>query len=414
MLTLSRSHQTSTGVTRIPTVCRSTPTTSLRIELVWQVDLHKCVDASPLVVHRAGHASSEPGTTWAVIGSHAGKLVCVDVGDGGSLVWERTLDDRIEASAALNETTRCVYVGTYSGALYAVDLATGSDKWVFKAADAIKAAVRVIDELELVVCGAYDHNVYGIDALTGALRWELSADGGSVFSTPAYVSATRQLFVATTKGYVSCVVLDADQGQRAPTPCWNRQLPAPVFSSLSVSPTTDLLLLGCADGGLYALDAASGAIRWQYATERPVFSSPCVYSHQRDAADDSACVLVGSHDGALRKVSSRSGELAWRTELGSPIFGSPAVFDLVVVGATKSSESTRRVCCVATVDGTLFVCDEASGRVVAHVSSVLPGRGVVATTGNQPLGELFSSPVMAGNLCLIGSRSNQLYAFKFS
>lgn len=430
---LSRSNRTSSGDTHISRVCcHSTITGSPRVELAWRVDLGKCIDASPLVIRREQHAherSAETRSTWVVIGSHSAELACVDAENHGEVVWKRTLDGRIEATASFSERSLTVYVGTYSGALYAIDLATGDDKWVFRAPDAIKAAVRVIDELQLVVCGAYDHTVYAIDSVSGKKRWELSANGGSVFSAPAYLAATRQLFIASTKGYVCCVVL-SDPHCRVPTLRWDRHLPAPVFSSLEVSPTTHLLFVGCANGVMYALDTDSGDVRWQHATEKPVFSSPCVYDHARDVSDDtkgeSECVLFGSHDGVLRKVSSRSGDLIWATQLGSPIFGSPAVFDLIPAAAFKSGSerARRRMCCVATVNGTLFLCDEATGEIAAQVISVVQraaGGGSSASSGSeadraqhhQPLalGELFSSPVVIDDLCLIGSRSNQLFAF---
>lgn len=389
------------------------------------MDLGKCIDASPLVIRRsiAGDSTQTPTTTkittWAMIGSHSTEFACVDVANNGSVIWKRKLDDRIEASAAMSECNETLFVGTYSGALYALDIMTGVEKWIFQARDAIKAAVLVIDALQLVVCGAYDHKLYGIDSVNGDKRWELEiADNGSLFSTPVYVSESSQLFFASTKGSVCCVALhdtDHDPSQAdspQPKQTWTRQLPAPIFSSLivaySVSADQQWLLVGCADGNLYALDTRNGEIQWRVVTHKPIFSSPCVYE-SRDRNEEA--LLFGSHDGVLRKVACHDGHVVWSTDLGNPIFSSPSVLEAVVASSLSTSpyetqEVKQLMCCVATIDGTLFVCDEATGAILTRVNS--------SSAGGPALGELFSSPVVINDLCLIGSRSNQLYAFRLT
>lgn len=425
---LSRCNRTSTGhtfVASLSSTCSATSIAPLRVELAWQVDLGKCIDASPLVIRRsiADDSTQTPTTTkittWVTIGSHSTEFACVDVANNGSVIWKRKLDDRIEASAAMSECNETLFVGTYSGALYALDVTTGVEKWVFQARDAIKAAVLVIDALQLVVCGAYDHKLYGIDSVSGDKRWELEiADNGSLFSTPVYVSESSQLFFASTKGSVCCVTLhdtDDDPSQAdspQPKQTWVRQLPAPVFSSLivaySVSADQQWLLVGCADGNLYALDTRNGEIQWCVTTHKPIFSSPCVYK-SRDRNEEA--LLFGSHDGVLRKVACQDGHVVWSTDLGNPIFSSPSVLEVVVASSLSTSayetqEVKQLMCCVATIDGTLFVCDEATGAILTRVNS--------SSAGGPALGELFSSPAVIDDLCLIGSRSNQLYALRLT
>lgn len=429
---LSRCNRSSAGRIFIPTLS-SSPASSiapLRAELEWKVDLGKCIDASPLIVRRSTVDNStlltSTTSTWAVIGSHSADFVCVDLTNSGNIVWKRKLDDRIEASAAMSERNETLFVSTYSGALYALDASNGAEKWVFRAKDAIKAAVLVIDALQLVVCGAYDHRLYGIDSVTGAKRWEIAiADNGSLFSTPVYVSESSQLYFASTKGNVSCVALrDASGGgndTRAMSPpqpkeIWAHQLPAPVFSSLNVMSETvgfQLLGVGCADGNLYAMSTRDGEIQWRVTTNKPIFSSPCVYK----CRNSQEALLFGSHDGVLRKVSCQDGHVVWKTDLGNAIFSSPSVFDAVSTStsADESQETAakRLLCCVAMIDGTLFVCDEATGEILTSISSSSSGCG---PNGEEEtaLGELFSSPVVVDDLCLIGSRSNQLYAFRLT
>uniref|UniRef100_K3XC21 Pyrrolo-quinoline quinone repeat domain-containing protein n=1 Tax=Globisporangium ultimum (strain ATCC 200006 / CBS 805.95 / DAOM BR144) TaxID=431595 RepID=K3XC21_GLOUD len=385
----------------------------------WQVDLRKCIDASPLVIRRGAASTSADKhaatvSTWAVIGSHSSGLACVDVHDHGRIVWQQQLDDRIEASAAASLALQLVYVGTYSGSLYAMDVETGATRWRFRAQDAIKASALVIDALQLVVCGTYDHRVYGLDAATGVETWCLDVNG-SVFSTPVLIDNTQQqLCIASTSGYLCCVSLRQynDVANSAPPLVWTRQLPAPIFSSLNADATRQLLLVGCADGNLYAFDTATGDSRWKFPTEKPIFSSPTIYDN---------LVVFGSHDGYLRKVDTCDGKLIWATKLGqSAIFGSPALFARVT---TPSEAETAKdvklddgvdgtechvVVCVPTIDGTLYFCDEDTGIVLHAIN----GAGDASGSGRKPLGELFSSPVVIDGVCLVGSRSNQFLAFR--
>lgn len=418
---LARRNQTTTGDPFVPSI-RLANASALTVALDWSVDLGKCIDASPLVVQRYASlplSSSSPSAgrrgelvaSWAVIGSHSATLACIDLAREGAVVWTRQLDDRIEASAALSERTSTLFVGTYSGALYALDLATGATKWVFRASDAIKAAALALDDWSLVVCGAYDHVVYGIDTVSGEQRWALSADGGSVFSTPVAAQETGHVVFATTRGLVRCVTLRRDHAP--PDVCWERQLPAPVFSSLSV--VTDalaLVLVGCADGSLYALRLASGDVHWRIATHKPVFSSPCVYASRGSSSSSAMCVVFGSHDGRLRKASCANGDVEWTSDVGSPIFGSPTVFE-----AAAGDAHARLLCCVGTTDGSLVVCDESTGAIVTRVRAAARRTRTEeedAMTTERPLGALFSSPVVIDSLCLIGSRSNELLAFRIT
>ncbi|KAF1327328.1 Acyl-activating enzyme 19-like, partial [Globisporangium splendens] len=418
-----RAHIPQIACTRSSTSTRSLPL-SVTLELAWQVDLGKCIDASPLVILRgvestSGGKDQETLSTWAVIGSHSSRLVCVDVYDHGRIVWRQQLDGRIEASAAVSLVSQLVYVGTYSGSLYALEVETGTMKWQFHAQDAIKASVLVIDALQLVVCGAYDHKVYGLDAVTGVEKWRLNVNG-SVFSTPVFIdNAQHQLCIASTSGYLCCISLhqrnDGGHENSAPPLVWKRQLLAPIFSSLNVDAAMQLLLVGCADGNLYAFDTATGELRWKFPTQKPIFSSPTVYNN---------LVVFGSHDGHLRKVDTCNGKLIWATKLGeSAIFGSPALFVRIPRSsgaetakdfkpdADEDGTQCRLLVCAPTIDGTLYLCDEDTGVVLHTVDDTADASGA-ACSGSKPLGELFSSPVVVNGMCLIGSRSNQFLAFR--
>ncbi|KAG3247359.1 hypothetical protein PI124_g7924 [Phytophthora idaei] len=412
---VSRYNQSSVGVNGIylPTSYVSpelsakltVPVPSLRsweLRSAWRVDLSKCIDASPLVVQRRDHTGAV-FSTWAIVGSHSGQLVCVDALAAGQEIWRVSLDDRIEASAALSLKHEIVYVGTYRGTLFALDLQTGETRWKFQAKGTIKASVIVMEQQELVVFGAYDNNFYGLDVLAGQLQWILDLQGSS-FSTPLYCNWSKQLFVASTNGNVVAIKSASSGDFSSIKEHWRLQLPDPVFAGLNADFELNLLLVGCADGKLYGVNMASGRIQWQLATEKPIFSSPCVYKP--------GSVVFGSHDRMLRKVNSRTGELVWATNLNGAVFASPTVVPLVADGT--SEEDGDVVCCVATTTGQLCFCDERTGSILYQTgdSSGKERSDANSTVNNGDLGPLFGSPVVVDNFCLFGTRTNYFYGFE--
>lgn len=84
---------------------------ALGLSLSWSSDTGRCVDASPvlLVQSRTGQRSDE-GKTTVFIGSHSHRIQALDL-ITGSLLWERVLGDRIEASAAVSHCGSLVVVG---------------------------------------------------------------------------------------------------------------------------------------------------------------------------------------------------------------------------------------------------------------------------------------------------------------
>ncbi|EGZ11985.1 hypothetical protein PHYSODRAFT_517184 [Phytophthora sojae] len=359
----------------------------------WRVDLEKCIDASPLVIQRHD-VNGAVSSTWAIVGSHSSQLVCVDVQDNGREIWRVTLDDRIEASAALSVKHGLVYVGTYAGRLYALELQSGDTRWTFRAKETIKSSALVIDYRKLVVFGAYDGNLYGLDAATGHKQWAIDLQG-SIFSTPLYCGWSEQLFAATTRGNIEAFQFISSTGDDVEEQ-WKLQLPAPVFAGLNADPESKILVAGCADGGLYGVSMNSGNIKWRLPTEKPIFSSPCVYR--------TGSAVVGSHDGMLRKVNSHSGKLVWSTNLHGAVFASPTVFRL------NDTTGEPLVCCVTTTAGHLYFCDESTGYIIYQTCD--PSGKASTEPDNSEIGPLFGSPVLIDNWCLLGTRTNFFYGFE--
>lgn len=82
---------------------------ALGLSLIWSSDTGRCVDASPVLLVQEGADETKTAT---FIGSHSHRMQALDV-DTGSLLWERVLGGRIEASAAVSQCGHLVIIGQY-------------------------------------------------------------------------------------------------------------------------------------------------------------------------------------------------------------------------------------------------------------------------------------------------------------
>ncbi len=89
-----------------------------------------------------------------------------------------------------------------------------------------------------------------------------------------------------------------------------------------------VLLVGCYDHNVYAIDIASGQERWRYSTGGPVFATPCVAE-----LSSGPTAYVGSADRFLYALDVRDGAkrwarqlVQWRASVGRASLASPALF----------------------------------------------------------------------------------------
>jgi outer membrane protein assembly factor BamB len=115
----------------------------------------------------------------------------------------------------------------------------------------------------------------------------------------------------------------------------------------SGTPAPESIAYALADGFAYALDAATGAPRWQLSVG---LASP--FAPQPVAGDSTVLVVDARHDDLLR-LDAGTGKLIWRQKLGEPLESPPLVLGeqlyqllpsgSLVVMALKSGEQQARV-----------------------------------------------------------------------
>ena len=200
-----------------------------------------------------------------------------------------------------------IYFGSYDRNVYAVDAETGVQKWKYSTFGPVASTPAVANGV--VYFMSYDSKFYAVDAATGQTKWKFTTAGDRHFEAKGLDGMQP----------MSQTYVDA----------WDMFESSPVIAQ-------GMVFFGSGDGNLYALDAATGALRWKFATGDVVHSSP---------AYDSGTLYFGSWDSYLYAVDAATGQKKWQFKTGEDglihnqvgFQGSPAVVNGVVYVGCRDS-----------------------------------------------------------------------------
>jgi outer membrane protein assembly factor BamB len=306
--------------------------------------------------------------------------------------WQFHTDGQVLSSPAVAGGT--LYVGSTDHSLYALDLATGTPKWKFKAETRITSSPAV--SAGLVYFGSFDGNFYAVDAATGQLKWKFQTGGERRFAGTHLHGAQPA-------------------AETMPDP-FDFFLSSPVVWNGGV-------YFGSGDTNIYALDAASGSLRWKFKTGDVVHASPAIFD---------GTLLVGSWDSYFYALDSATGKEKWHFKTGED----PKIHNQV--GIQSSAAVADGVVYFGCRDSNLYAVDAATGKQrwsffnkgswVIGSPAVLDGTVYFATSDSGLLYALnaksgapifsldfkhwpmFSSPAIAGDTLYIGSHQGKLFA----
>lgn len=286
-----------------------------------------------------------------------------------------------------------VYVGSNDHNLYAISLEGGTLKWKFKTDSRVSSSPAVMGGVVYFL--SYDGNFYAVDAATGKGKWKFATGGERRFAAK-HIHGAQPI---------------------------TETMPDPFDFYLS-SPAIEngTLYFGSSDGNVYALAAASGALKWKFKTGDVVHASPAV-------ADGK--VFVGSWDSYFYALDADTGKLKWRFKTGVD----PDIYNQV--GIQSSAIVADGVVYFGCRDSNLYALDAETGEkkwAFNNKGSWVIGSPVVqngklyfstsdsglfyavdAKTGAPVFSlkfiwPMFSSPAIAGNTLYIGSHEGKLIA----
>jgi len=250
------------------------------------------------------------------------------------LAWKFKTGGRVISTPAV--VGDVVYAGSTDGALYAVNRADGTERWKFETNGPIASSPAVSGGL--VYISSLDGNIYAVEAASGAKRWVFATEGERRFTAPGIHGAIPRT-------------------ERMPDP----------FDVFLSSPTVvgGTLYIGSGDQHIYALDAATGALRWSFMTGDVVHASPAVVD---------GVVYIGSWDRNLYALDAATGRERWRYTTGNDT----TIYNQIGIASSA-----------AVVDGLVFV-----GGRDGHFHVVDAATGALRWTHDNKMGWTIASPAV--------------------
>lgn len=324
------------------------------------------------------------------------------------LLWKFDVDN----TGSLNSVTSSaaiaggiVYDASKNGYLYALDASTGRCFWRYNCGDGLLASPVVLDG---VVYIGNINGVNAIDAYKGTLKWKTS-EVDAFISTPAV--SDGMLYVGSFADDSLCAFRVSDGGL-----VWRFVAGDYVNSSPVVA--GDTVYVGSDDHYLYALNAATGTLKWKFL---------CSGSESYDGLSASPVVVNGtvyvtSYDGNVYALNAQTGERIWNhttahlsSTIASPSYSNGVIYQsadkkLFALNASTGDELWQFM-------STLHI--QSSPAVAAGVVYIGGNDGILsalnASSGVQiwqyNLGSsIIASASIADCVIYVGARNGSLYA----
>lgn len=374
------------------------------VSLDWKVDLAAASLCTPLVTSKFIAVGHERGVSLV---EPNGDLRC-------------TFEARGEVIGRPATDGALIFFGSTNYIFYAIDAAC-REVWKFATRDRIKS--DALYEGGRVFLSSYDGHVYALDAASGAQRWTFPPP------EPPLEEALAALAAEVVAGEIGAPrkVVSATRTLAIPS--------IPPAAGVSADPTTEVgdfsysspviaagvLYIGNLDGHIYALGVSDGRLLWRFATGAAVTSTPIVaerilytgsndtviYALELSTAEGTApsvlwqyatrdwvnstaaladgVLYVGSNDRHVYALAAQTGAFLWRFETKGPVVSTPAVYQNLLVATGGSG------------DGTIYVLSRSSGALFwQHATE----------------GKIESDPVVAGDHVYVTSADHYLYAYR--
>jgi outer membrane protein assembly factor BamB len=315
----------------------------------------------------------------------------------GHELWRRSTGETSPTTEGFKVTTAGDVVIAGDWDLYAYDTATGEPRWSYRPAVGYAPGHFIGDVAGTrLFTGSGSGHVYAIDTTTGREVWrrevERMTDDAlvSVFepkTNGSLVVACYTIYTSADRG--GMVALDSATGEerwryRFPT---SESDPRPVYCAGGAVLSRDLAIAAAGDGRIWAVDLATGALRWSLPPLEGPFDGIITQAPQelRGLAVAGDRLIVGSLTGYLTAYDLGTQRMVWQYAqgwLGSLAWGNYTEADGVVY--------------VPFISGFIHAVDAASGTVLWKT---------VDYTQN-----LFSPVVLAGDRVIAAGRSG-VWAF---
>lgn len=291
----------------------------------------------------------------------------------------------------------------FNNKVVAVNLTDGKQRWAFPASPGSNSDMFFADPAvgaDIVVVGSegplssHSGALFGLNPADGAQKWCLVFDQKAAqrLNCPMTPTGTKSIF--SLGGLLDLM-----------PPVDNR-----ILGGLTLQ--DGVVYFGMANNNVYAVDAATGAYKWEAQTKDPVWAPPLV-------AGDT--VYVASLDHTLYALNRTNGQQLWAQNLGASLAGAPVLVNgtlyigtfgkqLVALDANTGQKqwNTDTANWVwsspAVQDGVVYFSD-LSGNLVAVDAAGGAQRWTVT-----PGAVLRGTPALTADAVIIGDNAGKLFA----
>lgn len=314
--------------TPVPVVPLTYLGSSTNPTLLWNYTTGDLVWSPPDVVNGVVYVGSTDGNIYALNATN------------GAKIWNYTTGGMILASPTV--VNGIVYGGSSNGNVYALNANSGVKLWNFtagapasnfcginaNAGSAVGSSPVVADGV--VYIGSYNGNIYALNLTTGAKLWSYNT-GGWVWSSAI---AGGVIYVGSSGSNVCA--LNATNGTELwscvtglPAISWGG-VPSPILSSPVI--VGQVVYVGSDNGTVYALNAGNGMTLWNYTTYIEP-GTPSVFSGNEILSSpfiDKGVLYVGSNSGDFYALNATNGNKIWNSTTSGEEGTSPAVVGGVI------------------------------------------------------------------------------------
>ena len=319
-----------------------------KLQLIWSIKIGDQLKASPICY-----------SNMVFCGSDNGAMYAVDL-YSGTVLWTNKTSNAIESPAAILPDSSLI-VGNVDGTLLCMDIGTGKTLWSFTTNGKIIGSPNIIPHNKSVVIGCYDNNLYCVDASSGKLIWKYQSES-YINGSPAVID--NKIVFGGCDAFLH--ILDAISGKTL------AKLSVDSYVAGAVAVSNNKAFLGTYGGKLLGIDINSNNIIWQFTpdpTAQPFVSSPAVADNKvvigcrnkniycvnasdgkkiwafktRGEVDSSPIIckdkiVVGSSDGRIYILDLEKGSESWRYEIGAPITNSPFLYKERLIIASEDGK----------------------------------------------------------------------------
>ena len=272
-----------------------------------------------------------------------GKLAALQQ-DNGNVKWERELKDEATSSGLLScgmaaqapvmyadpvVVDGMVYVATYSGKIYAYETVSGNLKWEYPSDGYVKGIIGgMIVDNGVMYFAAVGGVVTALDINTQGVIWQYDTED-TLWASPCLNDDT--LYIASyDKKLYAIDVASGDLKWEDPFTANGPIVATPIYDN-------GVIYIGSLDRGIYAVDAASGSLIWEFSSYSDTENTPKNWFWATPLIIDGV-IYAPNMDGFVYILDLSDGTLIKSLELGKAVSSDPVYYEDKVFLSTQDGD----------------------------------------------------------------------------